>query len=141
MSSPASSPRFRRQQRVRGGELPANITTQGNVPEPDLHRAVPSRRRRAAALARELKQYKFGIVSNQLRTLDADGFSAINPGTGFITECARSFWTPTVQDTTGRSTRRASCQIVDTDVSNSPDGKIVEKGAGAYMLRAATRAT
>ena len=25
--------------------------------------------------------------------------SAINPGTGFLTECARSFWTPTTVDT------------------------------------------
>jgi type IV pilus assembly protein PilY1 len=42
-----------------------------------------------------LKQYKLGIINNQLRTLDADNIQAINTSTGFITECARSFWTPT----------------------------------------------
>ena len=118
--------------------LPANITTQGTF----LNQIyIGQFRPDADALPRwpgNIKQYKFGIVSNQLRTLDADGFSAINPGTGFITECARSFWTPTVKDTYWSFYPQGDCQIVDTDVSNSPDGKIVEKGAGAYQLRAAT---
>ena len=45
-----------------------------------------------------LKQYKLGYIGADLRLLDADGVSAINANTGFITECARSFWTPTAAD-------------------------------------------
>ncbi len=74
--------------------LPANITTQGTF----LNQVyIGQFRPDADALPRwpgNLKQYKLGIVNNQLRTLDADDFSAINTGTGFLTECARSFWTP-----------------------------------------------
>ena len=45
--------------------------------------------------AGNLKQYKLGIGNGRLQTQDADAVSAINNSTGFITECARSFWTPT----------------------------------------------
>ena len=41
-----------------------------------------------------LKQYKLGITAGRLDTQDANSASAINSNTGFITECARSFWTP-----------------------------------------------
>ena len=40
-----------------------------------------------------LKQYRLGVVNNRLVTVDADGSQAISPGTGFIAECARSYWT------------------------------------------------
>jgi type IV pilus assembly protein PilY1 len=118
--------------------LPANITTQGTFlnqvyigqfrPDPDALPRWPG----------NLKQYKLGIVNNQLRTLDADDLSAINPGTGFLTQCARSFWTPVTKDTYWSFYPQGECQLPDTQVSNSPDGNIVEKGAQAYQLRAAT---
>ena len=90
-----------------------------------------------------LKQYKLGIVSNQLRTLDADNIQAINTSTGFITECARSFWTPTTADTYWTFRPQGGCTIAGTnyDNSNFPDGKIVEKGAQAYVLRSTTTRT
>jgi type IV pilus assembly protein PilY1 len=90
--------------------------------------------------AGNLKQYKLGIVSNALRTLDADGNSAINSSTGFITECARSFWTPTTADSYWAFRPQGGCTIssVNYDSSNYPDGKIVEKGAQAYVLRSNT---
>jgi type IV pilus assembly protein PilY1 len=90
--------------------------------------------------AGNLKQYKLGIVNDQLRTLDADDALAINSSTGFITECARSFWTPTTADSYWAFRPQGGCKISGTsyDSSNSPDGKIVEKGAQAYVLRSST---
>jgi len=85
-----------------------------------------------------LKQYKLGLVGDQLLTLDAADASAINPSTGFVTECARSFWTPTTQDSYWTFRPMGGCLTGTPSVnnaSNSPDGNIVEKGAQAYMLR------
>ncbi|WP_371366741.1 pilus assembly protein [Pseudomonas sp. QL9] len=86
--------------------------------------------------AGNLKQYKLGNIDGVLKTLDADGASAINNTKGFITECARSFWTPSTKDTYWAFKPQTDClQITGADVSNYPDGNIVEKGAQAYILR------
>jgi type IV pilus assembly protein PilY1 len=87
-----------------------------------------------------LKQYKLGLVgTNLLRTLDADSNQAINATTGFITECARSFWTPTTTDTYWMFKPQGGCLAVPgADNSNYPDGNIVEKGAQGYVLRSNT---
>jgi len=87
-----------------------------------------------------LKQYKLGVIANQLRTLDADNNAAINVATGFITECARSFWTPTAADSYWAFKPQGGCTVGVTnyDNSNFPDGKVVEKGAQAYRLRSTT---
>ncbi len=94
-----------------------------------------------------LKQYKLGISGGQLETQDADSRRAVNNSTGFITECARSFWTPSTTDaywsflpdgywrTLGITTCLA---VAGSEDSNYPDGNIVEKGAQAYKLRAPT---
>jgi type IV pilus assembly protein PilY1 len=83
-----------------------------------------------------LKQYKLGLISNDLKLLDADDSSAINSSTGFITECARSFWTPTTTDNYWSFDARGAClTVANSDSSNYPDGNIVEKGAQAYRLR------
>ncbi|NJD32780.1 MAG: pilus assembly protein PilY [Gammaproteobacteria bacterium] len=93
--------------------------------------------------AGNLKQYKLGQVGNELRTLDADGNQAINSSTGFITECARSFWTPTAADSYWAFRPQGGCTMggVNYDNSNYPDGKVVEKGAQAYVLRGSTTRT
>lgn len=92
--------------------------------------------------AGNLKQYKLGIVSGQLRTLDADDDDAINTSTGFITECARSFWTPNVQDTYWAFRPQGGCLAEPgSNSSNFPDGAIVEKGGQAYRLRLSTTRT
>ncbi|WP_160287429.1 pilus assembly protein [Pseudomonas knackmussii] len=86
--------------------------------------------------AGNLKQYKLGNINGVLKTLDANGASAINSATGFITECARSFWTPSTTDTYWAFRPQGSCLTVSgSDASNYPDGNIVEKGAQAYVLR------
>jgi type IV pilus assembly protein PilY1 len=122
--------------------LPVNITTQGTF----LNQIyIGQFRPDADALPRwpgNMKQYKLGIVDNQLRTLDADDFSAINPGTGFLTECARSFWTPSAVDTYWQFYPQGGCLAVpNSNASNYPDGNIVEKGGHAYRLRSTTTRT
>ncbi|MGB5132098.1 MAG: PilC/PilY family type IV pilus protein, partial [Steroidobacteraceae bacterium] len=122
--------------------LPVNITTQGTF----LNQVyIGQFRPDGDALPRwpgNLKQYKLGLVSNQLRLLDADDFSAINPGTGFLTECARSFWTPTTVDAYWAFYPQGDCLAVpNSDVSNYPDGNIVEKGGQGYRLRNASTRT
>ncbi|MHB1054095.1 MAG: pilus assembly protein [Thiobacillus sp.] len=87
-----------------------------------------------------LKQYKLGYDSTgSLSTLDADNADAISSGgTGFIAECARSFWTPKLADDYWKDSPMGSClSIANSDKSNTPDGNIVEKGGQAYMLRGA----
>ena len=86
-----------------------------------------------------LKQYKLGVIGSDLKTLDAAGNSAINSNTGFITECARSFWTPTTVDSYWSFNPQGGClTVANSDASNYPDGNIVEKGAQAYQLRSTT---
>ncbi|WP_447746712.1 pilus assembly protein [Pseudomonas nicosulfuronedens] len=83
-----------------------------------------------------LKQYKLGMVGGALKTVDADDRSAINSSTGFITECARSFWTPSATDNYWAFKPQGGClTVTGADASNYPDGNIVEKGAQAYRLR------
>jgi type IV pilus assembly protein PilY1 len=94
-----------------------------------------------------LKQYQLGFVNGVLRLVDADGAAAVNNLTGFVTECARSFWTPNSPDTywafspMGECIPPASSSANSYRVSNYPDGNIVEKGAQAYKLRASASRT
>ena len=122
--------------------LPVSINTQGTFLN-QLY--IGQFRPDADALPRwpgNLKQYKLGIVNDQLRTLDADDFSAINTGTGFLTECARSFWTPSTVDSYWQFNPQGGCLAVpNSNVSNYPDGNIVEKGGQAYRLRSTTTRT
>ncbi len=47
-----------------------------------------------------MKQYKLAKVGTELRTVDAYDYpDTINPLTGFVDRCARSYWTPTTMDT------------------------------------------
>jgi type IV pilus assembly protein PilY1 len=92
-----------------------------------------------------MKQYKLALLNGLLKTVDADGADAINTSTGFITECARSYWTPTISnaDTYWSFKPQGGCTIgtANYDSSNTPDGKIVEKGAQAYVRRTDTGRT
>jgi type IV pilus assembly protein PilY1 len=88
-----------------------------------------------------LKQFKLGLGGGRLQTQDADSASAVNSSTGFITECARSFWTPSAVDSYWYWAPNGGCLAQpNLDVSNSPDGNVVEKGGQAYMLRGDTGA-
>jgi len=89
-----------------------------------------------------LKQYKMGVVDGELQLLDADDEIATNANTNFITECARSFWTPNTTDTYWSFKPLGNClAVTNSSISNYPDGNIVEKGAQAYTLRSTTSRT
>ncbi|MBC7618851.1 MAG: pilus assembly protein PilY [Candidatus Saccharibacteria bacterium] len=116
--------------------LPLSVNTQGTLlnqvfvgmfrPDPDAN----------PRWAGNLKQYKIGAVGSGVQLQDADGNNAVNSLTGFITECARSFWTPSTVDTAWSSSPRGDClAVANSRISNYPDGNIVEKGAQAYKLR------
>lgn len=86
--------------------------------------------------AGNLKQYKLGAVSGSVRLQDAADASAINNQTGFIAECARSYWTPTAVDTEWAFRPQGDClTVANSQASNFPDGNVVDKGAQAYKLR------
>jgi type IV pilus assembly protein PilY1 len=116
--------------------LPLSVSTQGTYlnqlyvgmfrPDPD---AMPR-------WNGNLKQYKLAVLNDQLTTVDQTGADAINSSTGFITDCARSFWS--TADTYWTFRPLGSCSTAGTDVSNSPDGPITEKGAQAQQLRSTT---
>jgi len=124
--------------------LPVSVNTQGtylNQVYVGMFRPDENSQPRWAG---NLKQYKLGYAtsSSTLQMLDADGASAINGQTGFITECARSFWTPTSLDSYWTFKPQGSClTVANSNISNYPDGNIVEKGGQGYKLRSTTTRT
>lgn len=87
-----------------------------------------------------LKQYRMALIDNGLKLIDArtTPTPAINNQTGFITECARSYWTPSVVDTEWNAAQESDCLTISgAEASNYPDGNVVAKGGQAYKLRAA----
>lgn len=127
--------------------LPVSVNAQGSYLDQVY---VGMFRPDASALPRwtgNLKQYKLGLLSGALKMEDADSNAAINYNTGFITECARSFWTPTTADSYWTFKPQGGCippagSAADLYLnSNFPDGNVVEKGAEGYLLRSTTTRT
>ena len=116
--------------------LPVSVNTQGtylNQVYVGMFRPDPDANPRWAG---NLKQYKLGMVSGSLKLQDADSVGAINNQTGFIAECARSYWTPSAVDTEWTLRPGGDCLTVGNSFSsNYPDGNVVEKGGEAYKLR------
>ena len=120
--------------------LPVSVNTQGTY----LNQVfIGQFRPDAGGLPRwagNLKQYKLGMINNSLQLEDADAQPAINTNTGFITECARSYWTPvpnaTTPDTYWSFNPQGNCLATPNTISNSPDGNFVEKGGQGYAVRA-----
>jgi type IV pilus assembly protein PilY1 len=87
-----------------------------------------------------LKRYKIGLVSNAAELVDVNGESAVNKLTGFLAECAKSYWTldkgnyweslsltpPPLSQCTKENIEKWS---------DSPDGPFVEKGGAAQVSR------
>jgi type IV pilus assembly protein PilY1 len=123
--------------------LPASVNTQGtflNRIYTGMFRPDPS-----SATPRwhgNLKQYKLGLTGNdlKLKLLDANNALAVDGNTGFMDSCARSFWTPTTDDTYWSKIDDANCTS-HAATSNTPDGPVVEKGAQGYMLRSSSPGT
>ena len=126
--------------------LPVSVNTQGtylNQVFIGMFRPDSDARPRWAG---NLKQYQFSYDAStqSLFLADAAGSAAIdNANTGFITACARSFWTTDTplgstywQDIPPNQTPPGACLTSGTSVySDSPDGNLVEKGAAAQQLR------
>ncbi|MES2016712.1 MAG: pilus assembly protein PilY [Pseudomonadota bacterium] len=87
-----------------------------------------------------LKQYRAGPDGT---LVDADAMALVNPATGFIQACARSYWTPdrNMPDNYWEFDPKGACIPPAGEApfqyanSNSPDGEIVEKGGQAHALR------
>lgn len=94
-----------------------------------------------------LKQYKLGYSGSDLRLQDALGAPAVDASTGFVRICSKSFWTRANQYWNFRSQQfedQAGCAVEDSSFppmsSDYPDGKFVEKGGQAQLLRATANA-
>jgi type IV pilus assembly protein PilY1 len=124
--------------------LPVSVNTQGTY----LNQVfIGMFRPDADALPRwagNLKQYRMGMLNGALQLLDANEAAPTaaisNSGTGFIAECARSYWTPTEDDEYWANFKRSNCQGRPA-ISNTPDGNVVEKGGQGYRLRGLPNAT
>ena len=103
----------------------------------------------ADALSRwpgNMKQYQVGYKDDGVSVTlqDADGVSVVHPTTGFLENCARSFWSTADtywSDALDLALESTEYCAAATAVSNAPDGPIVEKGAHAQMLRATSPAS
>lgn len=125
--------------------LPVSVNTQGsylNQVYVGVFRPDGGARPRWAG---NLKQYKLKRDgTNDLKLVDADEVSAVNTTTGFITECARSFWTPTTPDTYWAFNPQGACippaglAANAYKISNFPDGNVVEKGGAGFKLRSSS---
>jgi len=118
--------------------LPVSVNTQGTYLNQVYVGMFRPDENSSPRWAGNLKQYKLGFIDSTLKLLDARSPSepAINSSTGFITECARSFWTPLAVDSYWNFKPQGAClTVAGADASNNPDGNIVEKGGQAYKLR------
>lgn len=89
-----------------------------------------------------LKQYAIGKVGGDLDLVDKNGAAATNALTGFVNDCAASFWTTDSNNYWGSITVNpdpasacAAAVTAGTVYSDLPDGPTVEKGAVAEILR------
>lgn len=89
-----------------------------------------------------LKRYQVGLFNGQSELADVNHDMAINPTSGFATECAKSFWTEDSQDYWSGLGIDPSPRSQCADPSNSysmwsdlPDGPFVEKGGVAQLMR------
>jgi hypothetical protein len=87
-----------------------------------------------------LKRYKVGLINDSAELVDIDGEPAVNNLTGFLAECAKSYWTidkgnywenlnlspPPLSQCTKANIERWA---------DSPDGPFVEKGGAAQVSR------
>jgi hypothetical protein len=86
-----------------------------------------------------LKRYQIIAEGNTIQLGDKDGRPAVNNLTGFLSECAASFWTTdsgNYWSTVITADPPAVGRCPNTNpVSDLPDGPFVEKGAVAEVLR------
>ncbi len=87
-----------------------------------------------------LKRYQLGLFDTKVELADAQGNQAVNPLSGFATECAESFWSVDSDEYWNElgitPAPRGQCVGAVTSVwSDLPDGPFVEKGGVAQVAR------
>jgi type IV pilus assembly protein PilY1 len=87
-----------------------------------------------------MKRYQLIDTGSAIELGDANGLPAVNPQTGFVTDCAQSFWTSDSSkywlNVAVDPTPAGKCLVTSNDpMSDSPDGPFVEKGASAEVVR------
>jgi type IV pilus assembly protein PilY1 len=89
-----------------------------------------------------LKRYQLVLDGSEVALGDVNGSLAVNNNTGFITDCAQSYWTtdkgPYWENLGLNPDPASGCRSLARGVSpysDAPDGPSVEKGAAAQMLR------
>ncbi|KQW37919.1 hypothetical protein ASC76_07530 [Rhizobacter sp. Root404] len=90
--------------------------------------------------AGNMKQYKFALNGNSLYLADAIGQAAVDTSSGFLLNCAASYWSSDSgsywQSVTGTT---SSCGNVTysalSKFSDLPDGPLVERGGAGQKLR------
>lgn len=94
-----------------------------------------------------LKQYKLGYSGTDLRLQDALGAPAVDSTTGFVRLCSKSYWSSASKYWNFRAKQfedQAGCAVESSSFppegSDYPDGKFVEKGGQAQLLRATPNA-
>ncbi|HXD06971.1 MAG TPA: PilC/PilY family type IV pilus protein [Burkholderiaceae bacterium] len=88
-----------------------------------------------------LKQYRFALNGNSIDLVDSVGSVAVDNSSGFIQNCATSFWTKdsgtywqAVTPTKSACTTAPNF-ATSGGYSDLPDGPLVERGAAGEMLR------
>ncbi|WP_342116135.1 pilus assembly protein [Pseudoduganella sp. OTU4001] len=85
-----------------------------------------------------LKRYQLVVQGSEISLGDVNGSLAVNNNTGFVTDCAASWWTsdngPYWKDLGINPDPAGACAGKDA-YSDLPDGPLVEKGAVAQVLR------
>jgi type IV pilus assembly protein PilY1 len=86
-----------------------------------------------------LKRYQLVESGGAIELGDVNGVSAINSLTGFVTNCAASYWTTDSgnywENIAMNPSPKGACTTVGGVFSDLPDGPQVEKGAVAEVLR------
>jgi type IV pilus assembly protein PilY1 len=90
--------------------------------------------------AGNMKQYQFALSGNSLYLADAAGAAAVDTSSGFILNCAASFWTADSgtywQSVTGTASSCGNTTYAAlSKYSDLPDGPLVERGASGQQLR------
>jgi Tfp pilus tip-associated adhesin PilY1 len=121
--------------------LPVNATNRAqNENQVFIGVFKPDRTKRPSWFG-NLKRYQLVSSGATIDLGDANGNRAINPQTGFITDCAVSFWTTdsgtywATPNTTDPIPLGACTTNSTSDLSDLPDGPFVEKGAVAEVIR------